>query len=159
VTVRASEDTRSRAVAALQRGYATGALHTGTFSHRVDRALTARTHNELRGLTADLEAAPAWSRWLPRRLAVRRATPALALPDPAGLAGAAIELGRSSRCQLVFADDSVSRHHAILHVRDGIWFVRDQDSLNGTWVNGRRVVEAELRPGDELRLGELSLRL
>jgi hypothetical protein len=148
-------------VAALQRGYATGALQTGTFSRRLDRALTARTHDELRGLTADLEAAAPWRRRLRpwRRTPRREPPPALALPAAAGLAGAAIELGRSARCQLVFADDSVSRRHAVLHVRDGAWFVRDQGSLNGTWVNGRRVVEAEVRPGDELRHGELALRL
>jgi hypothetical protein len=147
-------------VAALQRGYATGALRTGTFAHRLDRALTARTGDELRGLTSDLEAAPPWRRWLrPWRRAADPPAPALALPDAAGLAGAAIELGRSARCQLVFADTSVSRRHAVLHVRDGAWFVRDHNSLNGTWVNGRRVVEAEVRPGDELRLGELAMRL
>ena len=103
---------------------------------------------------------PPWRRRLrPWRRAARREPPPAALPDAAGLAGAAIELGRSARCQLVFADDSVSRHHAVLHVRDGAWFVRDQGSLNGTWVNGRRVMEAEVRPGDELRLGELAMRL
>ena len=147
-------------MAALQRGYATGALQTGTFAHRLDRALTARTRDELRGLTADLEAARPWRRRLrPWRRGFHDPPPALALPDAAGLAGAAIELGRSTRCQLVFADDSVSCRHAVLHVRDGAWYVRDQGSLNGTWVNGRRVVEAEIRPGDELRLGELALRL
>jgi hypothetical protein len=156
--VRASEDTRSRAVAALQRGYAAGALQTETFAQRLDRALTARTRGELHGLTSDLEAASPWRRRL-ARLAPRRPPPSLALPSATGLAGARIELGRSPSCQLVFADDSVSRRHATLLVRDGAWFVRDQGSLNGTWLNGRRVQDAEVRPGDELQLGEVVVRL
>jgi hypothetical protein len=156
--VRASDDTRSRAVAALQRGYVDGALHTSTFAERLDRALTARTRHELHGLTADLEAASPWRRRL-ARLAPRRAAPSLALPGAAAVAGARIELGRSPSCQIVFADDTVSRRHATLLVRDGAWFVRDRESTNGTWVNGRRVCEAEVRPGDELRLGDVVVSL
>lgn len=56
-------------------------------------------------------------------------------------------------------DDTVSRRHAELRVRDGRWMVRDLGSINGTWLNGRRVGDAEVRPGDELRLGDAVLRL
>jgi hypothetical protein len=143
-------------VAALQRGYASGALQTETFADRVVRALSARTSHELRGLTADLEAPSPWRR--PFRM-WRRLPPSLALPDATGLAGARIELGRSPRCQLVFADGSVSRHHATLLVRERTWFIRDVGSLNGTWVNGRRVREAEVRSGDEVQLGQIAFRL
>jgi pSer/pThr/pTyr-binding forkhead associated (FHA) protein len=68
-------------------------------------------------------------------------------------------LGRSSACELVLADDTVSRRHAELRAEDGRWIVRDLDSSNGTWVNGRRVIEAEVRPGDVLHLGGCRLKL
>ena len=161
MTVRASEDTRSRAVAALQRGYATGALHTGTFAHRVDRALTARTHNELRGLTADLEAAPAVVAGGCARGASPPAgqRPRSPCPTPPGSRAPPSSSAAAPAASSSSPTTPSPATTPILHVRDGAWFVRDQGSLNGTWVNGRRVVEAELRPGDELRLGELAMRL
>jgi pSer/pThr/pTyr-binding forkhead associated (FHA) protein len=70
-----------------------------------------------------------------------------------------ITLGRSSSCQLVFDDDTVSRRHAALVSRDGAWHVVDLGSSNGTYVNGRRVIDAEVRPGDELTLGGATLVL
>ena len=68
-------------------------------------------------------------------------------------------IGRSSACQVVLADDTVSRRHAELRAHDGCWLLRDLGSLNGTWINGRRVIEAEVRPGDLVQLGGCELRL
>jgi hypothetical protein len=158
--MRPSEDTRERAVADLRRGYVTGRLGTETFSSRVELALSASAADELRGLTADIEAPP--RRTLLDR--VRDLLPAAAgrsarLPPLDRLAGASLLLGRSSTCQLVLADDTVSRRHAELRLRDGTWFIRDLGSSNGTWVNGRRVVEAEVAPGDELWLGDCRFRI
>ncbi len=59
----------------------------------------------------------------------------------------------------MLADDTVSRRHAELRVEDGRWLLRDLGSSNGTWVNGRRVIEAEVRPGDLLHLGGAEVRL
>jgi FHA domain/DUF1707 SHOCT-like domain len=148
--VRPTDDTRERTLATLRRGYASGSLHTETFAMRIDQALRARSDDELRGLTADV---PAASR-LRRALAGIRA--ALA-PQPTGLLSGVsrghITLGRSSSCQLVFDDDTVSRRHAELVLRDGAWHVVDLGSSNGTYVNGRRVNDVEVRRGDELTLG------
>ena len=134
----------------LRRGYVAGRLDTDTFSRRIDVALRAEHGDDLHGLTADLPSARA----LPRRWFRRR---------PAGLlegaAGGRLMLGRSSECQLVFADDTVSRRHAELRLVEGRWMLRDLGSSNGTWVNGRRVLEAEVAPGDELQLGGCALRL
>jgi hypothetical protein len=68
-------------------------------------------------------------------------------------------LGRSSRCDLVLADLSVSRRHARLFFRDGKWVLQDLASTNGTAVNGRRVGRCELRPGDHLLVGAARLRV
>ena len=145
-----SEDTRERTVKRLRRGYVAGRLDTDTFSRRVDRALRA-DHTELHGLTADLPSVRVLPRgWLRRRRSVGLLE---------GAAGGRLVLGRSPGCQLVFADDTVSRRHAELRMTEGRWMLRDLGSANGTWVNGRRVMEAEVAPGDEVQLGGCALRL
>src|SRR5687768_17121274 len=148
--MRPSEDTRERTVKSLRRGYVAGRLDTDTFSRRIDVALRAERGDDLHGLTADLPRLRAEPRrWFRRR--------------PAGLLEGAVSgrllLGRSSDCQLVFADDTVSRRHAELRLVEGHWMLRDLGSSNGTWVNGRRVMEAEVAPGDDMQLGGLAIRL
>jgi pSer/pThr/pTyr-binding forkhead associated (FHA) protein len=59
----------------------------------------------------------------------------------------------------VLSDDTVSRRHAELWLVDGRWHVRDLGSSNGTYLNGRRVVEAEVIAGDDLTLGACTVRL
>jgi hypothetical protein len=146
-------------MAQLRHGYAAGSLQTDTFTVRIDRALRARSEAELRGLTADLPAPGRWRRALERALHSFGPPPAGLLADPGPLEGGRITLGRSSGCQLVLGDATVSRRHAALVVRDRAWRIVDLGSSNGTWVNGRRVVEAEVHPGDELRLGAARLKL
>ena len=158
--MRPSDETRERTLARLRRGYAVGRLNTETFSSRVDRALHASCGSELHGLTADLPAPPASRpaglRELLQRLSLRRRA---LLPPLESLTAGRLLLGRSSACQLVFADDTVSRRHAELRLVDGRWMLRDLGSSNGTWVNGRRVLEAEVAAGDEVHLGACRFRL
>jgi hypothetical protein len=157
--MRPSEDTRERTVARLRRGYVAGRLDTETFSRRVDRALQASCGDELHGLTADLPA-PRPSRLARLRDLVRRGARRPArLPPLESLTAGRLVLGRSSACQLVFADDTVSRRHAELRLVEGRWILRDLGSSNGTWVNGRRVMEAEVAPGDEVYLGHCRFRI
>jgi len=66
-------------------------------------------------------------------------------------------IGRSPDCQVFLDDVTVSRRHAALADRDGRWFVEDQGSLNGTFVNRRRVESAELADGDEIQIGKYRL--
>ncbi len=62
-------------------------------------------------------------------------------------------IGRSSEA-LPVTDTSVSRRHAELTPDDGTWWIRDLDSANGTYVNGRRIAErVRLEPGDQVRCG------
>jgi hypothetical protein len=66
-------------------------------------------------------------------------------------------IGRSPDCPIFLDDVTVSRKHAVLVEREGKWFVEDQGSLNGTFVNRRRVESAELSDGDELQIGKYRL--
>jgi predicted component of type VI protein secretion system len=65
-------------------------------------------------------------------------------------------IGRSREAQLRIAHPMVSRRHCELYQVDGLLMVRDLGSLNGTWVGGRRVVEAPLPPGGEIEVGPLA---
>jgi hypothetical protein len=62
-------------------------------------------------------------------------------------------IGRSRDCDAVLDDPNVSRRHAELRRDGGAWVVADLGSTNGVKVNGRRVEEARLSPGDEIRIG------
>ena len=150
--MRPSDDTRSHTVGALKRGYASGRLHTETFTLRLDRALQADSRSELSELAADLPGR--WNDRLRRWWSAKFAAGSVDwLADPSPLRDARLTLGRADDCALVFADDTVSRHHARLELRDGRWFLLDLESSNGTTVNGRRVHEAEVRAGDRIELG------
>ena len=144
--MRPSEDTRERTVARLRRGYVAGRLDTDTFSRRVDCALSSGSGDG----AARPDGRPAPPRARSRSRWLRRRRPHGLL---AGAAGGRLVLGRSPGCQLVFDDDTVSRRHAELRMTDGRWILRDLGSSNGTWVNGRQVMEAEVIPGDEVQLG------
>jgi hypothetical protein len=66
-------------------------------------------------------------------------------------------IGRSPDCPVFLDDVTVSRKHAVVLERDGHWFIEDQGSLNGTFVNRRRVESAELSDGDEIQIGKYRL--
>ena len=58
----------------------------------------------------------------------------------------------------VFLDDvTVSRDHALLVRRNGDVYLDDLGSLNGTYVNRRRVESQRLADGDELQIGKYKL--
>lgn len=62
-------------------------------------------------------------------------------------------IGRKQDCDIRIPVASVSRHHVeILVEEDGVT-IRDLNSSNGTTVNGRRVTEEELEPGDQIQVG------
>ena len=66
-------------------------------------------------------------------------------------------IGRSPDCDIFLDDVTVSRNHAVLH-RDGDTFtIEDQGSLNGTFINRRRVDSIQLEDGDELQIGKYRL--
>ncbi len=66
-------------------------------------------------------------------------------------------VGRSNECDVTLAAAHLSRRHAELSVREGLLFVRDLGSANGTFVNGKRVeAEVRVKRGDDLRFDTLS---
>jgi pSer/pThr/pTyr-binding forkhead associated (FHA) protein len=64
------------------------------------------------------------------------------------------EVGRGTTVELPLRDPEVSRRHACFQSRNGVVYVDDLESRNGTFLNGRRVTEAiEVREGDAVDVG------
>ncbi|MBI3461462.1 MAG: sigma 54-interacting transcriptional regulator, partial [Planctomycetes bacterium] len=61
--------------------------------------------------------------------------------------------GRDADCQVVLTDVLCSRVHAVICCRNGIWWVRDNGSRNGTFVNDQKIDEAVLGVGHLVRVG------
>ncbi len=76
------------------------------------------------------------------------------------LGGAAVVVGRSSRCDLPLDEESVSRQHARIEPADttGNYQVSDLGSTNGTYVNDAQVKSAGLRHGDQIQIGRSILK-
>jgi sigma-B regulation protein RsbU (phosphoserine phosphatase) len=71
-------------------------------------------------------------------------------------------LGRSSACQVILADESVSRRHAQVHHTSDTWFITDLGSRHGTLVNAIQLAAngaAPLNNGDLISLGPWTFRV
>lgn len=69
-------------------------------------------------------------------------------------------IGRSAKlCDLVIDHTSVSKMHCVLVKTDGLIYMRDLGSTNGTRVNGQRVVRGALLPGDKLSFSSISYKV
>lgn len=63
-------------------------------------------------------------------------------------------LGRGQQCDLVLPGNNISRKHAVIERQDGALVIRDNASLNGTFVNQRKLLEPHvLIPGDVIAIG------
>lgn len=67
-------------------------------------------------------------------------------------------IGRDQSCQIRLTDARVSRIHAQVEWSEGRHMITDRDSINGTFLNGTRIKEATLRPGDQIEIGDAVLR-
>jgi hypothetical protein len=68
-----------------------------------------------------------------------------------------LTVGRSPHSDLFLDDVTVSRHHArVLRDEGGFW-VEDLNSLNGTYVNRKRIEQQRLFDDDELQIGKFKL--
>lgn len=68
-------------------------------------------------------------------------------------------IGRVEDNTFAITDPSVSSHHCEVLLRGNEVVVRDLNSTNGTYINGEKIGEAPLKPGQILRLGQIELRL
>ena len=83
-----------------------------------------------------------------------------------GMTGRACELhtdrttiGRVEDNTFQIADPSVSSHHCEAHLRGSDVLIRDLNSTNGSYINGNKIEESVLKPGQVLRLGQVELKL
>lgn len=82
----------------------------------------------------------------------------LLLPDGTAVPlGENTVLGRHPGCDVVLAEASVSRRHAEIRLTNGRHVLLDLSSANGTWIDGRPVLQHLLRDGDTFEIGGLSL--
>jgi pSer/pThr/pTyr-binding forkhead associated (FHA) protein len=83
-----------------------------------------------------------------------------------GMTGRAHELnvdrttiGRVDDNTLQIADPSVSSHHCEVQLHGSEILIRDLNSTNGSFINGEKITEKVLKPGQTLRLGQVELKL
>ena len=75
------------------------------------------------------------------------------------LSGGDVSIGRSSENGIVLNDFSVSRRHALLSERAGVWTVEDLKSTNGVKVNGEFAARSPLKANDVLSVGTFTLQV
>jgi hypothetical protein len=169
---RASDADRDEVIRMLRDGSVEGRLSQDTFLARVERALRARSAEELARLHSDLPV-PAPPRGSALRTwvsgwrsgfteAVRAALPGPRLPPltlPRG-PRTVFTIGRSPDCDLPLGDPTVSWVHAELRRTADGWVLADLGSRNGTRVNGWRADSGfTVRAGDCVRFGRAAYRL
>jgi len=68
-----------------------------------------------------------------------------------------VSTGRHPNSDIFLDDVTVSRKHATFRRAGGVFLVRDVGSLNGTYVNRKRIDQAELKTRDEVQIGKFRL--
>ena len=71
--------------------------------------------------------------------------------------GDRIGMGRSPDAEVFLDDVTVSRNHALIVRRNDGLYIDDLGSLNGTYVNRRRIESHQLTDGDEIQIGKYKL--
>jgi FHA domain len=163
---------RQRLAGVLNSAFAEGLLSEQTHSDRLGLLFAPRLIDPQR-LIGDLTLRRGRSR--PMAVA-REAWSALAasVRTAAGLGGSGVEplllaldaverdrllVGRHPACDVVVADPTVSRRHAQLTLRGGVWVLQDLASKNGTSVNGKCVGRVTLHAGDVISLGNQAIQI
>jgi hypothetical protein len=183
--LRASDAEREGVLGELRDGFARGRLSHETFVTRVEAALGARRRGELENQVADLRAprrprpplTRALSAGVPSTQAPRARARGLGAavreaaagrrrpPAPSALVLPAeprqrFTIGRESSCDLSLGDLTVSRLHAELCRDTGGWRLADLGSMNGTRLNGWRILgPVPVSPGDLVTFGVVTFVL
>ena len=80
--------------------------------------------------------------------------------DPIPLKRGALTIGRRESCNICLKFPNISGLHCELAYKDaGFWQVRDLGSTNGIKVNGERVLNRPLRPGDEIAIAKRKYKI
>ena len=79
--------------------------------------------------------------------------------DPIPLLKKQLLIGRRESCDIVLRFANVSAHHCQLVMNGGYWYIRDMQSRNGVKVNGIRVQEKRIDPGDSLAVAKHNYEL
>jgi len=74
--------------------------------------------------------------------------------DPIPLLKPTLTVGRRESADIVLRFPNVSGNHCELAIVDGFWMITDLRSSNGTKVNGTRVTEQRLQPGDKIGIAK-----
>ena len=72
------------------------------------------------------------------------------------LSNKAFSIGREKSNQIIIADPKVSRYHAIVTFENEEAYIKDTDSINGTYINNKRILpgkKIELKNGDKIKIG------
>src|SRR5690349_6121729 len=77
---------------------------------------------------------------------------------PVPFDGKSIVIGRRDGSDIKLLEDTVSTTHAIIFEMDGKRYIRDLVSRTGTFVNGKKIHQQELSPGDEVKCGDTRMR-
>ena len=82
-----------------------------------------------------------------------------ATPKTFALTSDSVVIGRQPYCDLVLNNNAISREHAKLEKKNGVWYVEDLQSRNGVWLNGKRLSyePTKLEDGDVLLLGDTKI--
>jgi adenylate cyclase len=80
--------------------------------------------------------------------------------DPIPLRRGILTIGRRESCDISLKFPNISGMHCELAYKDaGYWQVRDMGSTNGIKVNGERVLNRALRPGDEIAIAKRKYKI
>ena len=100
--------------------------------------------------------APAGTSGTPQIVGVQGIAAGSAFAVPPG----EVVIGRDGDNGIVLAENTVSRRHArLLHDGAGQITLTDEGSVNGVYVNGKRITQAVLTPGDQIQIGDSYFRL
>ncbi|MBX3101348.1 MAG: FHA domain-containing protein [Bacteroidetes bacterium] len=136
---------------------------------RAERERVARAESRIQ---AQLAADQAARHSLAANIRVAEAQPAVPKAIPAQLvaqvdgqvytfllAGNVLTIGRSPDNDITLGHPTVSGRHAVLQLREGLWWVSDLDSTHGVRLNGHPTHETSLAVGDTLLIGDVPLQV